>query len=223
MNKSVKSYIYKGNIFNFIVLTFTSLFQTAALIIISLMLERIMAIATAKDLQALYEQGIMFLILFVLSVLIYVLITYLKPKYQKRAITQYKNNIYGHILDKNIANFNKHNTSTYISALTNDVKKIEEDYLFSAFDLITNVTLFICTIVVMLIYSPLLTLSGIVLGLLPFVGAIIVGGKLVFHEKELFTYLAMSVVCILLGSLLTLKKGKNTKEETASNLAKKTS
>lgn len=33
---------------------------------------------------------------------------------------------------------------------------------------------------------------------------------LVFHEKELFTYLAMSVVCILLGSLLTLKKTKDT-------------
>ena len=185
MNKPVKSYIYKGNIFNFIVLTFTSLFQTAALIIISLMLEKIMAIATAKDLEALYEQGIMFLVLFVLSVLMYMLITYLKPKYQKKAITQYKTNIYTHILDKNIANFNKHNTSTYISALTNDVTKIEEDYLFSAFDLITNITLFICTIVVMLIYSPLLTLSGIILSLLPFIGAIIVGGKLAFHEKEI--------------------------------------
>jgi len=185
MKKSVKYYIYKGNIFNFVVLTFTSLFQTAALIIISLMLEKIMAIASAKDLEALYEQGIMFLVLLVLSVLMYVLITYLKPKYQKRAITQYKNNIYTHILDKNIANFNKHNTSTYISALTNDVKKIEEDYLFSAFDLITNITLFLCTIVVMLIYSPLLTLSGIVLSLLPFIGAIIVGGKLSFHEKEI--------------------------------------
>ena len=185
MNKSVKSYIYKGNIFNFVVLTFTSLFQTAAMIIISLMLEKIMAIATAKDLEALYEQGIMFLVLFVLSVLMYMLITYLKPKYQKRAITQYKNNIYTHILDKNIANFNKRNTSTYISALTNDVTKIEEEYLFSAFDLITNITLFICTIVVMLIYSPLLTLSGIILSLLPFIGAIIVGGKLAFHEKEI--------------------------------------
>ena len=185
MNKSVKSYIYKGNIFNFVVLTFTSLFQTAAMIIISLMLEKIMAIATAKDLDALYEQGVFFLVLLVLSVLMYMLVTYLKPKYQKRAITQYKNNIYGHILDKNIASFNKNTTSTYISALTNDVKKIEEDYLFSAFDLITHITLFLTTIVVMLIYSPLLTLSGIILSLLPFIGAIIVGSKLSIQEKEI--------------------------------------
>ena len=185
MNKSVKSYIYKGNIINFIILAFTSLFQTAAMIIISLMLEKIMAIATAKDMDALYKQGVIFLILLALSVLIYLLVTFLKPKYQKKAITQYKNNIYSQILDKNIANFNKHNTATYISALTNDVNKIEEDYLFSAFDLLTNITLFICTIVVMLVYSPLLTLSGIVLSLLPFIGAIIVGGKLAFHEKEI--------------------------------------
>lgn len=107
MNKSVKSYIYKGNLLNFIVLTFTSLFQTAAMIIISLMLEKIIAIATAKDLEALYEQVIMFLVLLVLSVLAYILVTYLKPKYQKRAITQYKNNVYGHGLEKNIANFKK--------------------------------------------------------------------------------------------------------------------
>lgn len=33
---------------------------------------------------------------------------------------------------------------------------------------------------------------------------------MVFHEKELFTYLAMAVVCILLGSLMTLKKAKDT-------------
>ena len=33
---------------------------------------------------------------------------------------------------------------------------------------------------------------------------------IIFHEKELFTYLAMAVACILLGSLLTLKKSKDT-------------
>lgn len=185
MNKSIKSYIYKGNILNFIILTFTSLFQTAGMIVLSLMLEKIMAIATEKNIEKLYEQGIIFIILLILSILIYIIVINLKPKYQKKAITQYKNNIYSNILDKKIANFNKYNTSTYISALTNDLKKIEEDYLFSAFDLITHITLFLSTIIIMIIYSPLLTISGIVLSLLPFVGAIIVGGKLSIHEKEI--------------------------------------
>ena len=185
MNSSVKNHIYKGNIINFSILSILSLFQTAMMIIISLMLERVIAIATSKDLDALYEQGFVFLGLLATSIALYILQIYLNPKYQKKALIQYKNNIYSHILDKNIASFNKHNTSTYISALTNDVKKIEEDYLFSAFDLITNITLLISTIVVMLIYSPVLTLSGILLALLPFIGAIIVGGKLSFHEREI--------------------------------------
>ena len=181
MNKSVKSFIYKGNIVNFVILVVTSLLQTAVMIIISLMLEKLIAIATSKDIEALYEQGIMFLVLLALSLIMYFLIIYLRPKYQKKAITQYKNNIYSHILEKSIMSFSKYNTSTYISVLTNDVHKIEEDYLFSAFDLITNISLFICTIVVMLLYSPLLTLFGIVLSLLPFVGVLLVGGKLTNH------------------------------------------
>ncbi len=185
MNKSVKSFIYKGNIVNFVILVMTSLLQTAVMIIISLMLEKLIAIATSKDIEALYEQGIMFLVLLASSLIMYFLIIYLRPKYQKKAITQYKSGFYSHILEKSIMSFSKYNTSTYISALTNDVHKIEEDYLFSAFDLITNISLFICTILVMLLYSPLLTLFGIVLSLLPFVGVLLVGGKLTNHEKEI--------------------------------------
>lgn len=185
MNKRTKSFIYKGNVINFIVLTFTSLLQTGILIIISLMLEKIMAIASARDLEALYTQGLIFIVLFILSVLMFIIIIFLKPKYQKIALVQFKNNIYNQIIDKNISNFTKCNTSAYISILTNDIHKIEEDYLFSSFDLITNITLFITTIIIMFIYSPLLTISGIVLSLLPFIGAIIVGGKLAFQEKDI--------------------------------------
>ena len=112
MSKSIKSFIYKGNVFNFVVLTFASLFLTAGMIILSLMLERLLAIATSKEINELYEQGIIFIILLGSSIVVYLLVTILKPIYQKRAITQYKNNIYSKLLDKNIANFNKENTST---------------------------------------------------------------------------------------------------------------
>lgn len=185
MNKTLKSYIYKGNIFNFIVLTFNSLCQTAGLIIISLMLEKVMAIAASEDLEDLINQGKLFILLFILFVILYLLVTYLKPKYQKKALLQYKNNIYNGIINKSISSFNKNNTSTYISLLTNDVKMIEDNYIFSAFDLITHITLLICTIVIMIIYSPILTLSAIGLSIFPFVGALLIGGKLAFYEKRI--------------------------------------
>ena len=81
MNKSVKSYIYKGNVLNFAVLTFGSLFQTAAMIIISIMLERILAIATEKNLEALYEQGILFLVVLVSSIVVYLFTIFLKFRF----------------------------------------------------------------------------------------------------------------------------------------------
>jgi len=58
------------------------------------------------------------------------------------------------------------------------------------------------TSIIRYILGHIIKLEGFFM-LLPCVIAII------FHEKELFTYLAMAVACILLGSLLTMKKAKD--------------
>lgn len=183
--KQLKKQIYKGNKFNFAILIIASLFETAMLLIISIMLEKVMAIAAANNINELYTQGGIFLALMATLILMYLFVMYIKPKYKKRAMLQYKNNIYEHILNKNITSFNKFETSTYISALTNDVNYIEENYIFSIFTLITQITLFISTIVVMIIYSPILTLSAIGLSLLPLVVALLVGSRLSQQEKKI--------------------------------------
>lgn len=58
------------------------------------------------------------------------------------------------------------------------------------------------TSIIRYILGHIIKLEGFFM-LLPCVIAII------FNEKELFTYLAMAVACILLGSLLTIKKAKD--------------
>ena len=58
------------------------------------------------------------------------------------------------------------------------------------------------TSIIRYILGHIIKLEGFLM-LLPCVIAI------VFNEKELFTYLAIAVVCILLGSLLTFKKAKD--------------
>lgn len=183
--KSVQSHIFKNNVFNFIMLVLTSLLQTAGVIVISLMIEKIMAIATAKDIDALYEQGIMIAVLSASFIIIYLLIVCIRPRYQKKALLQYKSNIYEKILNKDMLSFNEHNISTYISALTNDVNTIETNYLYSAFELITQVTLFVTTVVIMFVYSPYLTLAAIGLSLLPFIPALLIGKKLESHEQAI--------------------------------------
>ena len=183
--KEVKKEINRGNKLNYAFLVFESLFETSIMILISLMIEKIMAIATSNNINDLYKQVNVFLIALVSSIIIYLLTLYIKPKFRNRAILQYKNNIYKHILNKSIDDFNNHETSTYVSALTNDVNYIEENYIFSSFYLITNITLFITTVVIMIIYSPILTIIGVVFSLIPLVIGLIVGAKLSVHEKKI--------------------------------------
>ena len=186
MAKSIsKKQLLKGNGFNFVFLTFSSLLETALMMCVSVMMEKIIAIATANDLQGLYRQGVIFLILALIFTASYICLLKIRPTFKKRALSQYKNNSYENILSKNITNFNKHTTSTYVSAFTNDLKVIEENYLFSIFNIITHATLFIASIVIMILYSPALTGIAIGLSLIPMVVMLIVGSKLSVHEKNL--------------------------------------
>ena len=182
---SIKKQLLKGNTFNFIFLTFAALLETAIMMCLSIMLEKVVAVATAKDLSGLYKQGLVFLIMFAVSTVAYILLMKIKPTFKKRALSQYKNNAYEHILSKNIADFNKSTTSTYVSAFTNDVKVIEENYILAPFSIITQITLFISAIVIMLLYSPALTGVAIGLSLIPMVVMLLVGGKLGAHETNI--------------------------------------
>ena len=183
--KDVVKEIYRGNKINFIFLLISSLFEALMLIVTSLMLEKLIAIASAKDIDGFIQQGIIFLILLAISILIFVFVIIVKPIYKKKAIKQYKNNIYRHILDKSIDDFFKYDTSTYVSALTNDVNYIEENYIFATFGLLTQIILIILTITIMILYSPLLTLISIALSMFPLIIALTVGSKLSAHEKRI--------------------------------------
>lgn len=186
MAKSLsKKQLLKGNGFNFAFLAFAALLETAIMMCISIMLEKIIAIATAKDLEGLFRQGLVFIIMGAVATVSYLFLMKIKPAFKKRALKQYKNNAYDHILNKSISEFNKSTTSTYVSAFTNDVKVIEENYVFAPFDILTQITLFISSIVIMLLYSPALTGIAIALSIIPMVVMLLVGGKLSVHETNI--------------------------------------
>ena len=181
----MKKELYRKNKFNFTILLFTSLIETTGMIVTSLLLERILAAATSGVIEDLYKQGIILCIFLVIMVIYGVSNIVVKPRYQKRAITQYKNNIYDKIIEKNIDSFNDYETSVYLSALTNDVKYIEENYIFSIFTIITQITLLILSIVVMFLYNYLLAIIAIVLSLIPLIVSLLVGGKLSKSEEKI--------------------------------------
>lgn len=181
----MKKALYHKNKLNFFILLIVSFTDTIEAIVLSLLLERILAVATSGTMNDLYKEVMIFIVLLLVAIICFVLNVILKPKYQKKAITQYKNNIYAKIIEKNIESFNDRETSVYISALTNDIRYIEENYLFSIFAIITEITLFVLSLIVMLLYNPLLTLIAIALSILPLVISLLIGKKLAKQEEKI--------------------------------------
>ena len=106
------------------------------------------------------------------------------PKFINKAIKQYKDYAFEEITKKSISSFTGENTSTYISALTNDATSIETNYLAKIFSLITQMIMFCGAFALMLYYSPFLTLIAFLLSLIPVIASVLVGNKLAIVEKK---------------------------------------
>ena len=183
--KELTKHLYKGNKLSYCFLTFASILETIFMMLISIMLERLLAIATDGTLDQLKEQLYIVIGVFVGMSLTYLCLYFIKPKYKKKALHQFKSNAYNLILNKNIESFNAHETSLYTSAFTNDINYISENYIFSTFTIITNILLLISAIAVMILYSPILTVVAIAFSFIPLILALMVGSKLSSHEEKI--------------------------------------
>lgn len=106
------------------------------------------------------------------------------PTFLKKAMTQYKDKTFKELLQKNISLFHRENTSTYISAFTNDAIMIEDYYLKTIFELIQMINMFIGSFTLMIFYSGSLTIVSVILAVLPLSVSILTGNKLAQKEKE---------------------------------------
>ena len=109
---------------------------------------------------------------------------YALPRFFTRAMGQYKDYAYSQLLKKNISTFSRESTSTYLSALSNDANSIEVNYLEKLFDLVMDAILCVGAFLMMLWYSPLLTLIALVLSLLPLGASLVAGKHLARREQE---------------------------------------
>ncbi len=107
-----------------------------------------------------------------------------KPRFIAKAMGQYKDFAFSELTKKGITAFSGENTSTYISALSNDATKIENNYLSSIFTLIMQSALFCGAFCMMIWYSPILTISAVAFTFLPVLSSIFTGGKLAKAEEE---------------------------------------
>lgn len=108
-----------------------------------------------------------------------------RSRFLARAMGQYKDYAYGELMKKSISAFYGENTSTYISALTNDANSIETNYLANIFTLVEQVILFFGAFALMLWYSPVLTLGAFAMSFLPVLASLAAGKRLAVAEEKI--------------------------------------
>lgn len=133
----------------------------------------------------------------ILLILCFKTISYFSlPRFMKKAMGQYKSFILEKLVKKSISSFHQESTSAYLSALSNDALRIETDYLAKCFTLIQNTVLFFGAIVMMLIYSPLLTLIAVAFFSLPILAALATGSR-VEQAESLISHKNAGFISIL--------------------------
>lgn len=108
-----------------------------------------------------------------------------KPRFRARAIEQYKAYVFDKITKKGVSAFGRENTASYISILSNDCNSIESGYLANIFSIIECTALLVGALIMMICYSPLLTVVSIALSLLPLICAILTGNTVAKAEKAI--------------------------------------
>ena len=102
----------------------------------------------------------------------------------EKALNQYKSFAFDRIMKKSLASFREESESSYLSMLTNDVTAIETDYLENLTVFLTKVFTCAGAFLMMILYSPLLTLISVLFSLLPLIVSLVSGSRIAKIQKN---------------------------------------
>ena len=102
----------------------------------------------------------------------------LRNKLVRKIMSRYKNKVFQSILDKDYREFSKDKSGKYISILTENIKKIEQDYLYQYFNISKNFSLMIFSLIAMFIGNWFLTLLVIIASIIPMIISGVIGQRL---------------------------------------------
>ena len=101
----------------------------------------------------------------------------LRNKLVRQIMSRYKNKVFKSILDRDYREFSKEKSGKFISILTENMKKIEQDYLHQYFNISKNISLMIFSLVAMFIGNWFLTLLVIIASIIPIMISGFIGQK----------------------------------------------
>ena len=101
----------------------------------------------------------------------------LRNKLIRQIMSRYNNKVFQSILDRDYREFSKEKSGKFISILTENMKKIEQDYLHQYFNISKNISLMIFSLIAMFIGNWFLTLLVIIASIIPMMISGFIGQK----------------------------------------------
>ena len=108
----------------------------------------------------------------------------LKNKLVMQIMSRYKNKVFQSILDRDYRDFSKEKSGKFISVLTENMKKIEQDYLYQYFNISKNLSLMIFSLLTMFIGNWFLTLLVTIASIIPMMISGFIGQKSASLQKR---------------------------------------
>ncbi len=134
-----------------------SILSSLSFVLIAILLKNILDTATSGDMDGFFRILFFSIIYFAVLGLFAFLYSLFSKKLICVIINTIREKVFGGVIRHNIQDFHKVNTADRLSALTNDVKMVEDNYLLPMLDIIQNGIIFISSWVVMLYFDIIVT------------------------------------------------------------------
>lgn len=122
---------------------------------VSILLQKVVDAAVLKQVS-MFGKFLVFTVIYILLLCVINFLSSITTKYLTgRMIQQYRQDIFQGIMSRRPVQYHKEHTADYISALTNDMKLVEENYIAALLNTFELLVMFVATLVVLVVLSPL--------------------------------------------------------------------
>lgn len=176
--------LFKNNKLNLLMTSIASILQSIGALVISWVIKEIsdLIAGTSKfDFKTIIIVTLLGILLFLIA---WIIDWIFYPRFFAKPMKQYRDYVFERLMKKGIQSFSSESSALYISALSNDIKVIEEEFIGKIQAAIQVAVTFIGALVMMIIYSPILSAIAILLSLLPIIVSIIFGNRAAIAEKN---------------------------------------
>ncbi|EMB73067.1 ABC-type multidrug/protein/lipid transport system, ATPase component [Streptococcus mutans 15VF2] len=174
----------KYDIKNFILTVIISmLFYPVVNLFLAIILKKLIDSGLTKDIDILMSSIIeCFIVCILLTLSIYFKL-FFKKRFIKNVSWRYRNDFYSSVLDADYTSFKK-NSASYINTMTVDMDTVDNKFIDSFFEILTNIGLLIVSIVGMLFIDITLSIVVLIVIAVPFIISIMTGGIIQKRQLE---------------------------------------